>query len=92
MTGRRVSKQAPHLEYWASENGEFILEDTRDGEQYEAASTSELAQLIADLSATDTHVPVGDAIHKVTSFFGIKRCGKCAERQARLNRMIRRRR
>lgn len=51
---------------------------------------SELAQWVADHSARPSHVPVGDWIHKVTSWLGIKRCAPCAERQAKLNNWLKR--
>jgi hypothetical protein len=51
---------------------------------------SEMVQWVADHSARPTHIPVGDWVHNVTKLLGIKRCGDCAERQAKLNNWLKR--
>lgn len=45
-------------------------------------------QLLADMSASGRYLPVGDAVHSALDFLGFERCLPCAERQAKLNRLI----
>lgn len=37
---------------------------------------------------TDEEIGLGDAIKRVTSYFGIKPCGSCDQRAAALNRWM----
>lgn len=83
-------EHAPHLGLVRTVDGEMVIIDARDDRRYKVKDYEELRQLVADLSATDEHLPIGSAVHSVLSFLGIPRCGACAERQARLNRWVRR--
>ena len=87
----QTAKSAPHVRYRIDEAGDYLVEDTRNGQEYFARSDADLTQLIADLSSTKEYVPIGDHLHKLADFFGLERCQACAERQARLNRLLRRR-
>ena len=90
----RQYQQAPWIQFkpCACKNGGFDVIDTRTQEQVWAPDMGAVAQFAADRSTSQQHYPVGDAIHNVTQRLGIKRCGGCAQRQATLNNMFRRRR
>lgn len=82
----------PHLEFWESPDKTYY-QVRRKGDPDSAViveNRDELAQWIANNSANPDHLPIGDLVHKVAEILGFKRCTPCAERQARLNRWLKR--
>lgn len=49
-----------------------------------------LADYIRKHARSEQHVPLGDYIHSVFSAAGVTGCLSCAERQAKMNRVLRR--
>jgi len=71
--------------FWAAApdgNGYFVR-DSRDGQEYYAPTWEAVQQFAADHSSSGRGL--GDLFHKITSFFGVKRCGDCAHRQVQGN-------
>jgi hypothetical protein len=75
----------PWLLVGRNANG-FAVLDKRDGARWEGLTQDQAHQIIADRSSSGSGL--GDAIHRVTSALGFKRCAPCAKRQAALNAMI----
>lgn len=70
------------------DGGYFILDD-REGTSW-VETKEELARYIAERSPEAGFVPLGTIIKKVLATIGVKRdCLPCAERQAKLDRLIR---
>jgi hypothetical protein len=79
---------APHIIFRAVPGG-FEVWDERTGARATTPSMAGVQQFAADHSRVSTHVPLGDAVHKLAAGLGFERCTPCAERQARMNRLIR---
>jgi hypothetical protein len=79
---------APHILFRAIPGG-FEVVDERTGKRATTANIAGVHQFAADHSRVASHVPLGDAVHRVASSLGLERCTPCAQRQAQLNRLVR---
>lgn len=76
------------LQFRPLSSGGFELIDTRSGQTYYACCPDALHQSAADLSGSKTHVGLGDVLHSVAKFFGLRRCSSCADRHIAANRAV----
>jgi hypothetical protein len=70
----------PWIHFMAADGGGFHVRDMRSGHTFFASNMAGVHQFAADHSSG-----AGNAVHGVTQRMGIKRCGKCAQRQAAMN-------
>lgn len=86
-----VRVHTPHIRSVVAPNGVIWVEDDRkDPPVFTLKNELELARYVHQHSSDDGFYAIGDLVHKAFETVGIKKpCLPCAERQARLNRLLR---
>lgn len=79
-------------EIWSLElsNQRYEVHNEKTGEVLKM-SRHQLADYIRKHARSEQHVPLGDYVHEGLKRVGFTGCLSCAERQAKLNRLFRRR-
>lgn len=70
----------PWIQYKAADGGGFVVRNTQTGQEFFASNDAGVHQFAADNSSG-----LGDVVHRATSAVGMKRCGACAKRHAKMN-------
>lgn len=68
-------------------DGRFLVKDHARGLE-RMMTKVQLGDYLADHCTSPEHVPIGDYVHKLLSGLGLSGCLSCAERQAWLNRRV----
>lgn len=84
------SQHTPDIWSRQLESGLYEVHDERKRTVYRM-SRHQLADYIRKHARSEEHVPIGDYLHEGLRRVGFTGCLPCAERQAKLNRMVRRR-
>jgi hypothetical protein len=79
-----------HISITELPDGRYFVFNGVTGDQHRFTEPTLIDYLQRHVTSPN-HVPLGDYLHKFLKGLGIKGCLPCAERQARLNRVLGRR-
>lgn len=79
----------PTISSVALVSGRYLVTDERTGLVKEM-TRHQLADYVRANARSPEHIPLGDYLHEGLKRVGFSGCLSCAERQAKLNRMVRR--
>lgn len=89
MSTRR--QHTAHIYSTPMGDGSYYIENTQTGEHFTSRDVESIARYIRSYSQSPDHYPLGTFVHSALEKVGITRdCLPCAERQAYLDRLIRR--